>query len=219
MRGPFYSAVVIAIASITAPAIAAPANAAPANVETEAQFYKGKIIRFIIGSSPGGNYDTWARLMGRHLGKYIPGKPKFIAQNMPGGGHIKASNYLYNIAAKDGTVIRASLNFTEMTPEEYAEAIATSRAVGTTPPDILDKLRGKQVWIDHGHGIVTRYVHLSGIASEIVEGKRVRAGDIVGFVGNSGTEAAVNGNRQCLRPVHAFLRRYPRRCPTSARSG
>ncbi len=51
------------------------------------------------------------------------------------------------------------------------------------------------MWIDHGHGVITRYVHLSGIASDIVEGKRVRAGDIVGFVGNSGTESAVNGGR------------------------
>ena len=99
------------------------------------------------------------------------------------------------VAIKDGTVIRATLDFTEMTPEEYAKAIATSRAAGTTPPQILDKLRGKQVWIDHGHEIVSRYVHLSGIASEIVEGKRVRAGDIIGFVGNSGTESAVNGGR------------------------
>jgi murein DD-endopeptidase MepM/ murein hydrolase activator NlpD len=99
------------------------------------------------------------------------------------------------VAIKDGTVIRATLDFTEMTPEEYAKAIATSQAAGTTPPQILDKLRGKQVWIDHGHEIVSRYVHLSGIASEIVEGKRVRAGDIIGFVGNSGTESAVNGGR------------------------
>ncbi len=51
------------------------------------------------------------------------------------------------------------------------------------------------MWIDHGHGIVTRYVHLSGIASDITEGKKVRAGDIVGFVGNSGTEAGINGTR------------------------
>ena len=99
------------------------------------------------------------------------------------------------VAVKDGTVIRATLDFTEMTPEEYAKAIATSQAAGTTPPHILDKLRGKQVWIDHSHEIVSRYVHLSGIASEIVEGKRVRAGDIIGFVGNSGTESAVTGGR------------------------
>lgn len=99
------------------------------------------------------------------------------------------------IAAKDGTVIRATLGFQEMTVEEYSEAIATSRATGTESPDILDKLRGRQVWIDHGHGIVTRYVHLSGIASDITEGKTVRAGDIVGFVGNSGMEAGVNGTR------------------------
>ncbi len=98
MRRPFHSAIAIA-------AIAAAGLATPAIAETEAEFYKGKKIRFIIGSAPGGNYDTWARLVGRHMSRYIPGKPKFIAQNMPGGGHIKASNYLYNIAAKDGTVI------------------------------------------------------------------------------------------------------------------
>lgn len=136
------------------------------------------------------------------LDTLLPGAPRAYRNGIHQGfdmnnGHIGVPT-AYSapvIAAKDGTVIRAILNFTEMTPEQYAEAIATSRAVGTTPPETLDKLRGKQVWIDHGHGVVTRYVHLSGIASEIVEGKRVRAGDIVGFVGNSGTEAAVNGTR------------------------
>ena len=87
-------------------ALAAPVRAeSPAGTEALAKFYQGKHIRFIIGSGPGGNYDTWARLLSRHMGKHIPGNPKFIAQNMPGGGHIKASNYLYNIAPKDGTVI------------------------------------------------------------------------------------------------------------------
>lgn len=98
------------------------------------------------------------------------------------------------VAAKDGTVIRAILDFQEMGTAEYAQVIAASQEAGTTPPDILDKLRGRQLWIDHGYGIVTRYVHLSGIASDIVEGKRVRAGDIIGFVGNTGTEASVNGS-------------------------
>ena len=60
---------------------------------------------------------------------------------------------------------------------------------------VLCCFRGRQVWIDHGHGVVTRYVHLSGIAADITEGKKVRAGDILGFVGNSGTEAGVNGTR------------------------
>ncbi len=98
MRRQFYT--VIAFASLALAPLAWPAHAA-----SEAEFFKGKKITFIIGSSPGGNYDTWARLLGRHMGRHIPGNPSFIAKNMPGGGHIKASNYLYNIAAKDGTVI------------------------------------------------------------------------------------------------------------------
>ena len=136
------------------------------------------------------------------LDTLLPGAPRAYRNGIHQGfdmnyGHIGVLTGYSNpvVAAKDGTVVRATLDFQEMTAEEYAQAIATSQAAGTTPPDILDKLRGRQVWIDHGYGVVTRYVHLSGIASEIVEGKKVRAGEIVGFVGNSGTEAAVRGER------------------------
>ncbi len=136
------------------------------------------------------------------LDTLLPGAPRAYRNGVHQGfdmnnGHIGVPTAYSSpaIAAKDGTVIRATLGFQEMTAEEHAEAIATSQTTGATPPEVLDKLRGRQVWIDHGHGIVTRYVHLSGIASDITEGKKVRAGDIVGFVGNSGTEAGVNGTR------------------------
>jgi murein DD-endopeptidase MepM/ murein hydrolase activator NlpD len=99
------------------------------------------------------------------------------------------------VAAKDGTVVRADVGYVELTPAQYAEAIATSRAAGTTPPRELDMLRGRQVWIDHGHGVVTRYAHLSGIAPTVQQGIVIEAGDIVGFVGNSGMEAATNESR------------------------
>lgn len=98
------------------------------------------------------------------------------------------------IAAKSGTVTRADVSYQEMTPEQYAEAIAISREAGTTPPEQLDLLRGRQVWIDHGHGVVTRYAHLSGIAPGITEGTEVDAGTIIGFVGNSGMEAGAQGS-------------------------
>ncbi|MFM1813332.1 MAG: hypothetical protein RLZ98_27 [Pseudomonadota bacterium] len=68
-------------------------------------FYKGKRIEFIIGQPAGGTYDQWARLIGRHMGKHIAGNPSFLPKNMPGAGHIKATNYLFNIAPKDGTTI------------------------------------------------------------------------------------------------------------------
>lgn len=99
------------------------------------------------------------------------------------------------VAANDGTVVRADNDFTEMSLAEYQEALAISRQQGSTSPESLDRLRGRQVWIDHGHGIVTRYCHLSGIAPGIGEGSRVAAGDIIGYVGNSGMEAGIRGGR------------------------
>jgi tripartite-type tricarboxylate transporter receptor subunit TctC len=70
-----------------------------------ADFYRGKRISMLVGSEAGGGYDAYARLVARHLGRFIPGKPDFIVQNMPGGGGIRVTNNLYNIAAKDGTAM------------------------------------------------------------------------------------------------------------------
>jgi tripartite-type tricarboxylate transporter receptor subunit TctC len=68
-------------------------------------FYKGKNINFIIGTAPGGGYDAYSRLIARHIGKHLPGQPSVVPQNMPGAAGIRAANYLYNVAPKDGTVI------------------------------------------------------------------------------------------------------------------
>lgn len=68
-------------------------------------FYKGKQIRLIVGTAAGQDYDAWGRLIGRHIVHYIPGRPTFITENMPGAGHIIATNYLYNVAPQDGTVV------------------------------------------------------------------------------------------------------------------
>ncbi|HXS39901.1 MAG TPA: tripartite tricarboxylate transporter substrate-binding protein [Stellaceae bacterium] len=73
--------------------------------DTVADFYKGRTVTIDIGYSAGGGYDLYARTLARHLGEHIPGKPSVIPQNMPGAGSLKATNYLYNIAPKDGTVI------------------------------------------------------------------------------------------------------------------
>ena len=82
--------------------------AAPARAEDAvAQFYRGKDINLVIGSSPGGGYDTYARLIARHIGRYIPGNPAIAPQNMPGAGSNKAGGYMYSVAAKDGTAIGA----------------------------------------------------------------------------------------------------------------
>jgi tripartite-type tricarboxylate transporter receptor subunit TctC len=68
-------------------------------------FYKGNSIRIIVAFSPGGAYDTWARLLTKYLDKYIPGNPSFIVQNMPGAGSVVAANYLYNVAKPDGLTL------------------------------------------------------------------------------------------------------------------
>lgn len=77
----------------------------PAIADPIADFYTGKTVNLYIGYSAGGGYDIYARLLSRHLGKHIPGKPAVIAQNMPGAGSLKVATYLYSVAARDGTAI------------------------------------------------------------------------------------------------------------------
>jgi tripartite-type tricarboxylate transporter receptor subunit TctC len=69
-----------------------------------AEPYAGKTVAVIIGFGAGGGYDMWGRLIARHIGRQLPGKPNVIAQNMPGAGSFVAASHLYNAAPKDGTV-------------------------------------------------------------------------------------------------------------------
>src|SRR3954470_21639246 len=77
----------------------------PAVADPVADFYKGKQIKMVIRSGVGGGYDLYARVLSAHIGKHIPGNPTVIPINMPGGGGIKAANYVANIAPKDGTIL------------------------------------------------------------------------------------------------------------------
>jgi tripartite-type tricarboxylate transporter receptor subunit TctC len=70
-----------------------------------APFYEGKTIRIIVGTSPGGGYDTYTRLIGRHFSKYIPGNPTIIVDNMPGAGGLVSANHLFKVAKPDGLTI------------------------------------------------------------------------------------------------------------------
>jgi tripartite-type tricarboxylate transporter receptor subunit TctC len=91
------------IAAAAATLVLAPAGA-PARADAVADFYKGKVVSLVIGYGSGGGYDVYGRLIASHLGKYIPGNPTVIVQSMPGAGSLRAVNYLYNTAAKDGTI-------------------------------------------------------------------------------------------------------------------
>jgi len=72
-----------------------------------ARFYKGKAIELLIGSDVGGGYDTYSRVLARHLSKHIPGSPNVVPKNLPGAGSQKAASYEYNVAPKDGTSMAA----------------------------------------------------------------------------------------------------------------
>jgi tripartite-type tricarboxylate transporter receptor subunit TctC len=76
-----------------------------ASAQGNESFYKGKRVTMLVGSAAGGGYDAYARFVARHLGRFIPGNPAFVVQNMPGAAGALAAGNVYNIAAKDGTVM------------------------------------------------------------------------------------------------------------------
>jgi tripartite-type tricarboxylate transporter receptor subunit TctC len=78
---------------------------APAHAQSPEEFYKGKTITFAVGFGPGGGYDLYARVIGHHIGRHIPGNPSVIVQNAAGAGSIRAANNVYATAPKDGTVV------------------------------------------------------------------------------------------------------------------
>jgi tripartite-type tricarboxylate transporter receptor subunit TctC len=100
---PLYARITSAVAVLAVAAII-PAAASAQSVQS---FYTGKTIRLIVGSSAGGGYDTYARVIARHMGNFIPGKPGMVVQNMPGGSSRAAANHIYNVAPRDGTVMAA----------------------------------------------------------------------------------------------------------------
>jgi murein DD-endopeptidase MepM/ murein hydrolase activator NlpD len=95
-------------------------------------------------------------------------------------------------AVADGLVVRALVDYEPLTPAVAAAWEAKTLSAGYTPADVLDGYRGRQVWIDHGGGLVSRYAHLSAIEPGIIEGIEVRRGEVIGRVGNSGTPGSLN---------------------------
>jgi tripartite-type tricarboxylate transporter receptor subunit TctC len=88
----------------------------PARADGLADFYKGKTVSLVVGSSTGGGYDTMTRAIARFIGKHIPGNPTVVVRNMPGAGGITAMNYIYNTAERDGTVLALVQNNTPLEP-------------------------------------------------------------------------------------------------------
>ncbi len=86
-------------------------------------FFKGKIIRVVVGNSSGGAMDDWGRFIAQHLGRHIPGNPEVIVQNMPGAGAIIAANYIYNVAKPDGLTVGL------VNPANYIDQLLSSKQV------------------------------------------------------------------------------------------
>lgn len=107
---------VVSVAGAFIALLAAPALAQPA-VEA---FYRGRTVEMVIGTQPGGGYDLYGRLIARYIGKHIPGQPTVIVKNMPGAGHLRMTNWLYNVAPKDGTVLATA-----------PQALAIEQALGS----------------------------------------------------------------------------------------
>jgi len=111
------------------------------------------------------------------------------------------------LSMADGVVVRADLDFVELTEEERQRILDLSKKLEHTPQYILDKLRGQTVWIQHPKGVMIRYAHLSKIEDHIQVGQHVKAGDIIGYVGNSGTSDGVKGNNNGLH-LHSDILIY-----------
>src|SRR5262245_11193275 len=91
-------------------------SATPAKPDPVADFYKGRTVTVVVSSSAAGGYDAIARMVARHMGRHVPGSPAFIVRNMPGAGGMTATNFLYNNADKDGSVIGLVQNNTPFEP-------------------------------------------------------------------------------------------------------
>jgi tripartite-type tricarboxylate transporter receptor subunit TctC len=108
----------------------------PAKSDPVADFYHGRNVNLYIGYSVGGGYDNYARVLARHLGNHIPGNPSVLPQNMPGAGSLRALNYLYNAAPKDGTAIGM-----------FGRGLAMEPLIGSSPTQFDAR---KLLWLGSG---------------------------------------------------------------------
>jgi tripartite-type tricarboxylate transporter receptor subunit TctC len=107
-----------------------------AKADAVADFYHGRTVTLFVGYSVGGGYDNYARVLARHLGYHIPGNPSVLPQNMPGAGSLRALNYLYNAAPKDGSAIGT-----------FGRGLAMEPLIGSSPTQFDAR---KLLWLGSG---------------------------------------------------------------------
>jgi hypothetical protein len=115
----------------------------------------------------------------------LPGAPRDYRGGIHEGIDFPAPTGTPVLAAASGTVARVDQSFLDWNPEQQDIALVEAVTLGYTPAATLDRIRGRQVWIDHGKGLITRYAHLSAVAPLAV-GERIDAGALIGEVGSSG---------------------------------
>ncbi len=166
-----------------------------ARTQSSEQFYRNRSIELISASGSGSTYTTWARIVGRYMQQYIPGKPTIVVKTMPGGGGITAANYLFNVAPKDGTsfaTISRNLPFTAFLGNKSAKydprkfnwigsveaTVRTCAVMASAGVRTVDDLRHKQVTVGgtgagSGQSFLPLVVnHLVGTKFKVVEGYR-----------------------------------------------
>jgi tripartite-type tricarboxylate transporter receptor subunit TctC len=174
-----------------------------------ADFYKGKTITIFVGSAAGGGYDTYARFVARNWPKYIPGKPNVVVENMPGAGSLKATNYVANVAPRDGTAVGAvqqgilfePLLKTMGTGKEakfdptklgWIGAMTHDQAVmlvwHTTPLKSIDDLKAAKQVLTGSAGATTNYAVYSRLLNATV-GTHLKI--VEGYQGTSGITLAL----------------------------
>src|SRR5262245_19060438 len=109
-------------AAVLAGTLTFPVISTAALADTVADFYRGKQIRMVVRTTPGGDYDQYSRLLASFMGKHIPGNQQFVVVNMPGDGGITEANYMAQVATRDGTVVGI-----------VSQGLAADQALGMSP--------------------------------------------------------------------------------------
>ena len=120
-----------------------------------------------------------------HDAELLPGAPRDYRGGIHEGIDFPVPTDTPVLAAASGTVARVDVSFLDWNREQQDIALYEAVTLGYTPAGTLDRIRGRQVWIDHGKGVITRYAHLSAV-EPLVVGQKVEAGALIGLVGSSG---------------------------------
>jgi tripartite-type tricarboxylate transporter receptor subunit TctC len=186
----------------------------PRIADAQSDFYKGKTIRIYIGSTAGGFYDRWARLFARYMGKYIPGNPEIIAQNMPGAGSVIAANHVFNVGKPDGLSLVMPLNSVYVDQlagrkevqfdlrkfhwigSPAVESVIFYMRADTPYKTIADVIKAKEPPKCGGTGTASSDYILSKILEEMVGAK---FNSVLGYAGGSEIDIAVEKNEVVCR--------------------